>query len=429
MLDQPQTTDSATPQHAALPPNPQDAPMPTRDARQGDHAAGLASDAVFEILREMMRLQHAEMPSQDRLPRALALAQKLLPGAQRLRLLIPTNGAARTFEVLESGTISGDMVNTLGYGEATDRAVLSGHQAVSQPHATIIPLPTSQFEHPVVFTVDWRAHAKRSQSELFVSLVAEQFAALLDLMAHEQREKELAATLEQQGHTFDTFISMTAHELRSPLTSIKGYAQLLVRQARRNGLPEATLHSAEAIVEQGSRLADMIEQLHDAARIRRDKLEIHCAPTDLVPLVREQAEQWPTAFPHHTIQLTIAADSLVGNWDGHRVARVLQSLIENAARFSPEETTIAVEVGRQGNAARICVRDEGIGIPEQDQPHIFEYLYRSSEAEARNLTGLGLGLFVSSQLAERMGGDLRLRRSPLGPDGGSVFCFTLPLAS
>ena len=59
MLDQPQTTDSATPQHAALPPNPQDAPMPTRDARQGDHAAGLASDAVFEILREMMRLQHA----------------------------------------------------------------------------------------------------------------------------------------------------------------------------------------------------------------------------------------------------------------------------------------------------------------------------------------------------------------------------------
>src|SRR5262249_29079129 len=158
-------------------------------------------------------------------------------------------------------------------------------------------------------------------------------------------------------------------------------------------------------------------------------LEMHTTPTDLVPLVRDQAEHWPKTFPHHAVHLRVTTDSLVGNWDARRVAQILQSLVENAARFSPEKTTITVEVRRQGNEAAILVRDEGIGIPERDQPYIFEYLYRSAAAEARNLSGLGLGLFVSSQLAQRMGGDLRLLRSPLGPDGGSEFCLTLPLAN
>ena len=247
-------------------------------------------------------------------------------------------------------------------------------------------------------------------------------------MAQERREDELSTALEQQSQTFDTFISMAAHELRSPLTSIKGYAQLLVRQSRRIELPEGMRHSAEAIVEQGARMADMIEQLHDAARIRRDKLEIQCAPTDMVPLVREQAEQWPALFPSHNVQLAITADSLVGDWDARRVVQVVQNLIENAARFSPEATTIDVEIRRQGKWAEALVRDEGIGVSERDQPHIFEYLYRSAEAEKRNLTGLGLGLFVSSEMAKRMGGSLQLLRSPLGPDGGSEFCLSLPLA-
>jgi signal transduction histidine kinase len=429
VLDQPQMTDPSTPRHPAPLPGAQDTPMPARTARHSDQAAVSPSEAPFEALREMVRLQRAELPPRDRLLRALALAEKLLPSAQRLRLFMPTGPTTRTFEVLESGQISSDAVNTLGYGAAADREVLHGRRAISQPHATIIPVPARWTGLPAILVVDWRAHTKRGQSEVLLSLVAEQFAALLDIMAREQHEKQLAAALEQQSQTFDTFISMTAHELRSPLTSIKGYAQLLVRQAQRSGLPATTLHSAEAIVEQGSRLAGMIEQLYDAARLRRGKLEIHRAPTDLVPLLREQAKQWPTTFPHHAVQLTITASSLAGNWDAQRVTQVIQNLVENAARFSPEEASIAVEVGRQGDEAAVCVRDEGVGIPQQDQPHIFEYMYRSPEAEARHLTGLGLGLFVSSQLAERMGGHVQLRRSPLGPRGGSEFCFTLPLAS
>src|SRR5262249_28367552 len=211
-------------------------------------------------------------------------------------------------------------------------------QEASRPRTTLIPLSSDQSDLPSVLAVDWGPNLPRGRDEQLLPLVAEQLATMLDIMAREQRETQLAAALEQQGQTFDAFISLATHELRSPLTSIKGYAQLLVRQARRSGLPEATLYSAEAIVEQGSRLAAMIEQIYDAARLRWDKLEIHRAPTDLVPLVREQAEQWPAVFPHHGIQLTTTADALVGNWDGQRVAQVIRYLVENAARFSPEET-------------------------------------------------------------------------------------------
>lgn len=428
MLHEQPTTDPATPQHAALPTHPDDIPGRPSEARQEHQTARVASDATFEILREMVSLQRAEAPARERLFRTLALADKLLPEAQRLRLFVPTDHDAHAFDVLDSRENASNMVTTLGYGAAADHAALRAGQTIRQPHATIIPLTAGQSDAPAVFVADWRPHATRSQSESLLALVVEQFRALLDHLAQERREEELSTALEQQSQTFDTFISMTAHELRSPLTSIKGYAQLLVRQSRRTELPEAMLHSAEAIVEQGARMADMIEQLHDAARIRRDRLEIQCAPTDMVPLLREQAEQWPALFPSHSVQLAIMADSLVGDWDARRVVQVIQSLIENAARFSAEATTIAVEIRRQGIKAEALVRDEGIGVSERDKPHIFEYLYRSAEAEERNLTGLGLGLFVSSELAKRMGGSLQLVRSPLGPDGGSEFCLSLPLA-
>ncbi|HEV8193138.1 MAG TPA: HAMP domain-containing sensor histidine kinase [Ktedonobacterales bacterium] len=401
--------------------------MRAQTTRSSDHAARPPSDAPFELLREMTQLQRAEMPARDRLLRALALAEELLSGAEHVRLFMPVDPAARRFEVLESRHTSSNVVETLGYGEAADREVLARRQESSRARSTLMPLPGDESDLPSVLAVDWRSNSQRSRGEQLLLLVAEQFTALLDIMTHQEHETQLAAALEQQDQAFDKFISMAAHELRSPLTSIKGYAQLLVRQAQRNGLPEATLHSAETIVEQGSRLADMVAQLYDAAHIRRDKFEIHRAPTDLVPLVRKQAEQWRAAFPHHRVQLTITADSLVGNWDAQRVAQVIQNLVENAARFSPDETNISVEVGRQGDEAAVYVRDEGIGIPVQDQLHIFEYMYRSPEAEARNLTGLGLGLFVSTQLAERMGGHVQLQRSPLDTRTGSEFYFTLPL--
>ena len=108
--------------------------------------------------------------------------------------------------------------------------------------------------------------------------------------------------------------------------------------------------------------------------------------------------------------------------------QVLRDLIDNAIRFSPSGGAVTVELVQVGEMAEARVRDEGIGIGEKDREHVFEYLYRAPEAESRNLTGLGLGLFVSQAIIERLGGRLWLEAAPPKPQKGSEFRFTLPLA-
>jgi signal transduction histidine kinase len=343
--------------------------------------------------------------------------------------LLSTDGGIRlepgATDALDEALRAADPLQ-MSQGHALWDALQAVRDALSQrSHAPITRLTLYPVRHGetlagVIILADGPEHQDRGQ----------QLLARAIIRAAEQRlaYRRLAAAARAQGQAFDVFISMAAHELRSPLTSVMGYAQLLVRQVRRNAQPEAVACSAAEIVEQAARLADMIEQLHDAARIRRGKLEIKTARTDLVPLVRGRAEQWRAAFPEHQIHVNVEADTLAGNWDAGRLTQVLRNLLENAARFSPSGGGIFVTVARHGDEALVSVRDEGVGILGQDRPHIFEYLYRSPAAEARNLSGLGLGLFVSRHLVERMGGRLWLQRSSAGLKSGSEFRFELPLA-
>jgi signal transduction histidine kinase len=226
----------------------------------------------------------------------------------------------------------------------------------------------------------------------------------------------------------DAFISHAAHELRGPLTSLKGYAQLLARQARKNTVPDSMLRSAEAIEEQSARMADMVGELLDASRIQRGTLEL-LPPTrvDLVALATKVVERQRVSSP---LEIVLASDesSLPGVWDAQRVEQILRDLLDNAIRYSPQGQPVSVRLSRAGDMARVSVRDEGVGIEERDQPHIFDYLYRAAGAEQRNLSGLGLGLFICRYLAGRMGGRLTLARSSAAAHTGSEFELLLPLA-
>jgi signal transduction histidine kinase len=239
------------------------------------------------------------------------------------------------------------------------------------------------------------------------------------------------AGAEARASANDAFLSLMAHELRSPLTSVKGYAQLLMRQARRHALPETVMRSTESIEQQAARISEMIDELHDAARIRRNRLELLLSPVDLVPIVRQQVERWAKLTPEHTFSLEIEDEALIGEWDPHRVTQIVRDLLDNATRFSPTGGPVEVRLGRAGDEALLAVRDHGIGIPPEDRERIYEYLYRVPAAERRNLSGLGLGLFVSGVIAQRLGGRLWLEWSHTGEpgeDGGSEFRLALPLA-
>jgi len=225
----------------------------------------------------------------------------------------------------------------------------------------------------------------------------------------------------------DALLSLAAHELRGPLTALRGYAQLLIRQAHKAPLPSALTHSVEVIEQQSVRLSDMVGELHDAARIRRGDFEVLHAPVDIVPLMEAEIERRRVLAPEHTLLLLADVTSLVGLWDGARLGQVFRDLLENATRYSPEGGVVVIKLAETDGAAWVSVRDQGIGVDPADWEHIFAYLYRAPNAEQRNLSGLGLGLFVSRAITTQLGGRLWLEASDTHAGGGSEFHLTLPL--
>jgi signal transduction histidine kinase len=242
-----------------------------------------------------------------------------------------------------------------------------------------------------------------------------------------QADRQLEEVAAQEGRARDAFISFAAHELRGPLTSIKGYAQLLVRQSRKYPLPDSMMRSVQSIDEQSARMSEMLGEMLDASRILHGKLDVLPTTLDLAALVNKTIERRRPFFPDHNVTVFGTESPLVGLWDGGRVEQILRDLLDNAARHSPNGSTIVVGLSHDPLHATVSVQDQGIGIAEADREHLFEYLSHTPESERRNLSGLGLGLFVSRHLAESLGGRLWLEASSTTPPTGSTFAFALPL--
>jgi len=213
------------------------------------------------------------------------------------------------------------------------------------------------------------------------------------------------------------FITMVTHELRNPLASIKGYAELM---QRRGAYSEAAV---DTIVTQAKQLERLIKDLLDVSRLQVGQLKLQPGETDLVALARAAAAQAQTLTHVHTIRVVAPEPPLVGRWDATRLEQVLQNLLSNAVKYSPDGGEIVVRVEDLPRQARVSVTDQGIGIPPEALPRLFQRFFRTEEAQARGIEGLGLGLHISRALVEAHGG--RLWAESL-PGQGSTFVFTLP---
>ncbi|HEV2237633.1 MAG TPA: HAMP domain-containing sensor histidine kinase [Ktedonobacterales bacterium] len=242
-----------------------------------------------------------------------------------------------------------------------------------------------------------------------------------------------AGQMDQSGERDErmAFLALAAHELRSPLTSVKGYAQLLLRGAASDpNTPASTTHALRTIEHQVSRMSDMVGTLLDASRIAAGEFTLRPAPADLRALVRHAVLRVAEHLDEfHELRLEEdGTDALAGEWDGPRVEQALRDLLDNAVRYSPAGGLVLVRLGRPGVVARLTVSDPGIGIPMDEQPHIFEPFFRGAIPFQRNLSGLGLGLYVAREIAARLGGRLWLESSATdGARHGSVFALDLPL--
>jgi PAS domain S-box-containing protein len=220
------------------------------------------------------------------------------------------------------------------------------------------------------------------------------------------------------------FIATVSHELRTPMTAVLGAAKTLLRDDI-DLAPERRRELLRMIGDQGTRLTQITEEILLASRLERGELRLETSKLDLGELVRATVETMRQRLPS-SISLTTELESngaAVGDRD--RVEQVLVNLLDNAIKYSPDGGAVVVSTARVPEAVRVSVKDHGIGIPHPEQSAIFEKFYRADPHLKEVPGGTGLGLYISRELVQRMGGRIGVR-SQLG--AGSTFFFELPSA-
>jgi len=241
--------------------------------------------------------------------------------------------------------------------------------------------------------------------------------------AEEERER-LIEQLRSSIHARDDSLSVlavAAHEVKSPLTALQLQADSIVRQLRKEPVSLPTVEQrASSSVKQLGRLAHLVGELLDVARLTAGKLPVEREDLDMVEVVREVTERFRDQFDQRACALTLRApDAVWGRWDRMRVDQVVTNLLSNALKYGRDQPVV-VTVAADAERARIEVQDSGIGIAPDQQALIFE---RFGRGVSEHREGLGLGLWITRHIVEALGGTISVR-SQLG--SGSTFLGELP---
>ncbi len=270
-------------------------------------------------------------------------------------------------------------------------------------------------------------------------------SALLNSIGQLQNEVEEAQRLLNQK---EEFLSLAAHELKNPLTAIRGQAQIMRRRLSRNiatageDADEETrdlLKGLTSVERQTHRIEQIINTLLSTSRVDLDRLELSFQPVDLVQLAKRTLEAQLPFDRKHELRLFVEGQSIqlgtdkqasvpvvTVQGDENRLEEMLANLLSNAIRYSPQGGPITVSVRHlAGGFAEIAVQDQGIGIPQEAQAHLAERFYRAENARRISGQGLGLGLYLINALAIRHGGHLSAESEGI-PGKGSTFRITLP---
>lgn len=230
----------------------------------------------------------------------------------------------------------------------------------------------------------------------------------------------------------NTFLSIASHELRTPITAIQGFAEILqmkVEQGSSLDTPRS-LRAITGIMEQSRRLTRLIEAMLDLSRIEKAQLFINLAEHNLLAIISHVLETQTITNKYHYIHLTLEglapSDTLMAYIDEDRIDQVLNNLIGNAVKYSPIGSEIEVGLRyspTEANEALIWVKDQGVGIAANELSHIFERFHRASNFD-RSISGLGIGLYLVNELVTRHGGRVWVESME---GQGSTFYVSLPL--
>jgi signal transduction histidine kinase/FtsH-binding integral membrane protein len=252
-----------------------------------------------------------------------------------------------------------------------------------------------------------------------IQLLADQAAVALENRelideAAQVRAREEATRLKED------FLSSAAHDLKTPLTGIVTQAQLLRRRAERDPSAPPDRVGLDRLLEQSHRLKNLVLELLDVSRLEHGSLVGERQEADLAGLVRSLARQEQARWKRVRVQADEPVRAAV---DVPRFEQVITNLVENALKYSPHQAPVTVTVWAEDGTARLSVRDEGIGIPAEDQPLVFERFHRARNVDDRRFAGMGLGLYIARGIVQQHGGKIWLESAP---GMGSTFQVALP---
>lgn len=223
----------------------------------------------------------------------------------------------------------------------------------------------------------------------------------------------------------DMLFSIVAHELRTPLTILVGYSQLLQRRlGQHHNIDARDQRALKVLHQQAERLNRTILALLDFSRLQDGHIPIRQQPIELSSLVERMVDESSVLLEQHTIFTQFHSLPVWVIGDELRLEQVLQQLLQNAIKYSPQGGIILVSLTEQDGNALIEIQDHGIGIPREALPKLFSRFYRADNAEARRLSGIGIGLHIVRELIEAHGGQVSVESVE---NEGSTFRLMLPL--
>jgi PAS domain S-box-containing protein len=252
-----------------------------------------------------------------------------------------------------------------------------------------------------------------AEHEELVSGVAAQAALALE-------NARLFEKVEALNVKKDEFIGLASHELKTPVTSVSGYLQILERTLKDDNQSKAFVKKA---VLQMNKLSSLIADLLDVSKINTGKMPFNFTSFDLIHLLKEVKDMMQHSNSSHTLVFECQTDELIVYADRQRIEQVIINLVSNAIKYSPNASKVVIHYLTAYEKAIVSVQDFGAGIPEEEQKLIFERFYRVKNT-ASHIAGLGIGLYISNEIINRHHGSLSVASKP---GAGSTFTFEIPV--
>ncbi|HYF63579.1 MAG TPA: HAMP domain-containing sensor histidine kinase [Herpetosiphonaceae bacterium] len=236
---------------------------------------------------------------------------------------------------------------------------------------------------------------------------------LRDQLEESQRlysaEQQARAEAESAVKLRDVFLSIASHELKTPITSMQGYLQLLQRRFNKQPVySDRDKRALQTVIDQVNRLSRIIQTLLDSSRMENGRLSIDSQAIDLSPLVRQVVGEFEPTLRLHTIVVEGAGENLPIQGDELRLYQVFSNVIGNAIKYSPQGGTVRVRLEQRENQACVEVADQGIGIPSAAIPQLFKRFYRGANVVGQNIGGMGIGLSVVNEIVALHGGSIQV---------------------